>query len=103
MSEVKVTLENVADCFSAKMQYELIHIAAELNMTKELKCLLHNESPVDSPDKYGFTPLHRASNQGSIGKKYITSSLQARKLKKVQAKNSWKQFHEFIIFSMKIK
>jgi ankyrin repeat protein len=35
-------------------------------MTKELKFLLHNESPVDSPDKYGFTPLHRAANQGSI-------------------------------------
>ena len=67
--EVKATLENVADCFSIKMQYEFIHLAAELNMTKELKFLLHNDSPVDSLDKYGFTPLHRAANQGSIGKK----------------------------------
>jgi len=64
--EVKATLENVADCFSIKMQYEFIHLAAELNMTKELKFLLHNDSPVDSLDKYGFTPLHRAANQGSI-------------------------------------
>ena len=68
--EVKATLESVADCFSIKMQYEFIHIAAELNMTKELKFLLHNESLVDSQDKYGFTALHRAANEGSKGKKY---------------------------------
>ena len=55
--------------YSKKMEYSIIHQAAVMNKPTELKKILQNtgsEMSVDTPDKYGFTALHRASYCGFL-------------------------------------
>ena len=69
VEEIKEELKRKIDesAYSKKMGYSIIHQAAVMNKPTELKMILKkpgSEISVDTPDKYGFTALHRASYCG---------------------------------------